>query len=47
MGDIYDAYNDLKNDSMEARYQMRIFSDDDITGDMLTNLEAIKAHVLG
>ena len=46
MPDLYEPYNDLKNDSMEARYQMRIFSADEIRNNMVPNLQVIKKYVL-
>ena len=44
--DIYDSYNDLKNDSVEARYYMRQFSVDEISNEIAPNLEIVKNHIL-
>lgn len=44
--DIYDSYNDLKNDSIESRYYMRQFSVDEISNEIAPNLEIVKNHIL-
>ena len=46
MSEVYTEYNDLKNDSIEARYLMRRFTAADIRGVIYPNLQVVKEFVL-
>jgi hypothetical protein len=44
---IYDDYNDLKNDSIQARYYGHNFTLVDITSRIQSSLNTVKSHIEG